>query len=113
MRKPQHSKIFLIPTIFVLGIIVTSCDCWRFGSGVVVDRHTNKPLDSVFAKSYVHKIDTSSYRSTMSTDSTGQFSGSTGNTGFCQDLVIELSKNGYYTQTVTNPTKDTIRLQRK
>ena len=98
---------------FFLCLIILSCDCYTEGNGVVMDKLTNQPIDSVVAKSYIGKVHTDNYAQEMITDESGQFYGTTGNTGRCIDLLIELSKKGYFPVEVTNPMDDTIRLIRE
>lgn len=117
-RRIKHIRIALFKNKSIFGLIyfcfiLVSCDCWTEGSGIVIDSITKIPLDSVVAKSYIKEVADKRYRSEMLTDSTGKFDGSTGNTGRCVDLVIELTKSGYYTRTITNPENDTIQLIKK
>jgi len=96
-----------------LSFQITSCDCWTFGDGVVVDSITNLPLDSVSAKSFIEYVNDQPPVMEFITDSTGVFEGTTGNTGKCRDLIIELSRKGYTTKIVVNPNYDTIRMTKE
>ena len=120
--KSQPSKLFvrrvfiadlMILFAFLIIFSMNGCDCITDGNGVVVDSETNLPLDSVVAKSYIDYGKRKSYENEMTTDSLGNFTGSTKMTGGffgCPDLEIELSKSGYITKKVTNPYSDTIKL---
>lgn len=109
IKDLKQIKYLIFYGLFLFNI---SCDCWTDGNGVVVDSITKQPLDSVIAKSYVEEVNANSFYYEMITDSTGQFEGTTGNTGNCKDLVIELSKIGYIDVTITNPIDDTIKMSK-
>ena len=114
-KKSDGKKAWLLSagvTIFLL-FLLTGCDCWNCGNGIVVDSVTLKPVEGVTAKSFVRKVSDKSLYTEMVTDSTGKFEGTTGNTGFCQDLIIELSKTGYKTTTIRNPNEITVRLEKE
>ena len=113
MKTKRFSFQFTIAFLVYSCFLLNSCDCWTSGNGVVIDKITNKPLDSVIAKSYIDNVKDDSYVCEMYSDTNGKFYGSTGNTGSCQDLVIVLSKTGYKSATITNPQKDTIRLEKE
>ena len=82
----------LIPIKLIL--ILSSCDCWTDINGTVYDSETQTPLDSVQIKSFENGL----LKNEMMTDSTGKYYGSTGNTGFCKDLEVQFSKEGYITK---------------
>ena len=82
-----------------------------------MDADSGLPLDSVSARSYIKKIDDDWFESEMFSDSTGLFYGATGITGAsggkCPDLIITLSRSGYYSDTIVNPNGDTVRLKKQ
>ena len=98
-----------IITTLIFIISLSSCDCWNDGNGVIYDAQNNEPLDSVLVESYVEE---SYLNGTMYTDTTGEFWGSTGNTGRCKDLHIILSKPGYKTKTIINPNNLNVYLEK-
>jgi hypothetical protein len=102
-------KLLLISVFSLLALM--GCDCWTNGEGIVIDFNTNLALDSVTVKSFVEDLDNEPRRE-MITDSSGQYFATTGNTGFCRDLVVEFSKNGYKTLMIRNPNNDTIKLSK-
>lgn len=115
IEKSNNKKAWLLSaavTVYLL-FLLTGCDCWNCGNGIVVDSITLKPVKGVTAKSFGRKVSDKSYYVEMVTDSTGKFEGTTGNTGFCHDLIIELSKTGYKTTTIRNPNDITVRLEKE
>ena len=105
----NHKTTSLLAAL-ALAILLQACDCWPYGDGIVIDSSTRRPLDSVSIKAYLSEVASDHLRSEMTTDSTGTFQSSGGNTGFCKDLIIVFTKPGYRQQTFSNPLKDTIRL---
>lgn len=103
--------------IFALCLFIWSCDCLRDGSGVVVDINTNQPIDSVLVRSYIGKVREKSFEYEMLTDSSGNFTGTTGMTGGgfggCPDLVMVFSKTGYISLTLKNPYNATVKLSKE
>ncbi|MDH5597644.1 MAG: hypothetical protein OEY34_00885 [Cyclobacteriaceae bacterium] len=97
----------------LFGLSITGCDCWKGAHGIVMDNHTKKPLDSVLVKSYINTIDLSNFTYEMETDSTGEYFGTTGNTGICKDLVMVFSKEAYQEYKIINPQSDTIWMEKK
>ena len=112
-RKNRIPCLILAVTAVYLLFLQISCDRWNCGNGIVVDSITLKPVKGVTAKSFGRKVSDKSYYVEMETDSTGKFEGTTGNTGFCHDLIIELSKTGYKTTTIRNPKDITVRLEKE
>lgn len=104
-----HKITFLLAAL-ALAILLPACDCWPYGDGIVIDSSTHRPLGDVSVKAYLSEVASDRLRSEMTTDSTGTFQSSGGNTGFCKDLIVVFTKPGYRQQTYTNPLKDTIRL---
>jgi len=78
-----------------------------------MDRNTKSPLDSVVVKSYINTIDINNFTYKMQTDSTGEFHGTTGNTGICKNLVLVFSKEGYQNYNIINFQADTIWMEKK
>jgi hypothetical protein len=109
----MENRVTVLLFYIVMFLAIVSCDCVTDGNGIVVDAHTGLPLDSVIVKSYVNRVNDRFFQSQMVTDSTGEFSGSTGLTGGffgCPDLVIELSKGGYVSTKIKNPNNASVRL---
>lgn len=92
MKTISH-LIFLI----ILGFTLQSCEGQRCSSGKILDKSTNLPLDSVQVKMLSSKV-------MFATDSTGLFDvcGMFGGCMPCKDILVEFSKEGYQTQTMTN-----------
>lgn len=92
------SVITTITFLFSLTSL-TSCEGYSCGKGIIYDRQTNEPLDSVLCK--------------VLTGSEIQYSDSLGHYEVCNpfggcvpdcpDIVVEFSKNGYKPKKATNP----------
>ena len=98
-------KPFLIILLtFLIAIFITSCEGYRCGTGMVLDKATNKPLDSVHCEVLTGV-------QAMYTDSTGKFdlcNRISGCVPDCLDLTIKFSKNGYKSFSITNPGDESI-----
>ena len=82
-------------------LVLSGCEGMRKASGVVYDKSTTRPLDSVFIKVLTEE------GVFMYTDSSGQFfvANHMENCSFkkCKDIMVQFSKPGYHTQTFHNP----------
>ena len=106
--KTSSSLGKMKPTLILLtlpfAIFITSCEGYRCGSGVVLDKTTNKPMDSVYCEVLTGV-------QTMYTDSTGKFdlcNRMSGCVPDCLDITIRFSKNGYKSFSINNPGDDSI-----
>lgn len=104
--------------ILILCLLFSSCEGIKEGTGIVLDDSTSLPLEGVLAVSYVKEVKDNNMKSSITTDSTGMFNGSTGLVGLIGNvdklnLFIVLSKDSFMSQTIVNPDRDTVRLQRK
>jgi hypothetical protein len=104
--KYIYLSIMLMSTLFTLG----SCECYQNVEGVVLDKKTNKPIDSVM----VQKIDRGIGEFS---DSTGAFKihANSGGIFGCPLMKISLTKSGYYSDTteIDNAGSKTIYLTKK
>lgn len=93
-------------TFFTAGSIVLllySCEGFRSAEGVVKDKLTNAPLDSVLCTVVTGD-------ETIYTDSTGRFKlqNRMGGCMFgCKIITVQFSKAGYKTTDITNPEGNT------
>ncbi len=101
-----------IKIILVLVFIAffTACgDCLQTATGVLIDKQTNLPIDSVFVKNK------NEYKSDFTySDKNGNFTleSISGGLFSCPPMTVILSKEGYETMTITVEAakKDTIKL---
>jgi hypothetical protein len=96
--------IFLIPALFL-----AACEGFRSAHGIVKDKVTGKPLDSVACFAPTARI-------TIITDSSGKFDVQNAMGGCipdCKDIIVQFSKRGYKTLEVTNPTDSVFFLERQ
>ncbi|TWV97952.1 hypothetical protein [Chitinophaga pinensis] len=94
MRK----AFLLIPVLLCTWLV--SCEGYSCASGVILDKETKLPLDSVYIR-VLSDDDKSMY-----TDSTGKFSMCNGMGACfpdCKDIVVEFSKAGYGTVAFKEP----------
>ena len=99
---------FTIIIVIVVSNCMMSCEGFRCAAGTVIDKNTNKALDSVFCETLT------SARS-MYTDSTGKFNLCNEMSGCipkCKDIVIRISKAGYKTITLENPRDSVFYLEK-
>ena len=97
-------SILIILLTLTIAIFITSCEGYRCGNGIVLDKTTNKPLDSVYCEVLTGV-------QTMYTDSTGKFdlcNPISGCVPDCKDITIRFSRNGYKSISVDNPVDDAI-----
>lgn len=90
--------------IFLLIFLLESCEGYSCADGVVKDKKTNKPIDSV-------SIKVISGSQTIYTDTTGKFNVCKHFGGWvpkCKDITISFSKDSYKTITLTNPQSKVI-----
>ena len=88
--------------------MVVSCEGMRFADGYVYDKTTNDPIDSVLCVVLENG-------SEVYTDSTGHYyiDGPFGGClSECKDMTVEYSKLGFQTQTILNPERDYIYLEK-
>lgn len=98
------------PFLFLIGagllFLHASCEGYRCAEGVIKDSQTKKLLDSVTVKVI-------SGNEVQSTDSTGTYSVCNKFTSCvpdCPDIIVQFSRKGYTTLTLTNPTEKVIYL---
>ena len=99
-----------VMSFFILALSLSCCDCVLEGSGVILDAETNLPVDSVRIRR-VSKLKT---QMEFYSGEDGGFSAHyiSGGLGRCPDLNLEISKEGYRNQRITNPQSDTIYLSK-
>lgn len=105
-------RMFLLPILFLL----TSCDCVQHATGVVLDKTTGHPLDSVQYRHFERGDKQHPFASLQYTNTEGRFevNSMTGGLGDCK-LYMEFSRDGYTTMDVTYPPdskNDTVYLER-
>jgi len=98
--------------IVILGLILFlgSCEGYRCADGIIYDAATKEPIDSV--KCTVISAD----KYVEYSDSLGKYSVCNhfgGCVPDCPDIIIEFSKIGYQTRTITNPNKSDIFLDKE
>ena len=119
MQIEKKSIAFVISTVVLLSIItfiVTGCDCAQSADGVIFDRQTKKPVDSV----NIATVDI--FKNTVTGQ--GQYSAKNGRFKFnkisggirkCPDLTLYFFKGGYKQISLTfesRSTNDTIYLDK-
>ena len=90
--------------IFLLLLVISACEGNRVAKGIVKNKATDLPLDSVLC------VVTNGIDSVL-TDTSGRFflDGPFGGCGpKCPDIDIEFSKQGFKTLSVTNPDADAV-----
>jgi len=90
-------------------VFITGCEGQKCATGVIYDKETNEVLDNVLCK--------------VLTGSQEQYSDSLGQYGVCNNfggcvprchkIKVEYSKIGYKSQTLINPGKDKIYLEKE
>lgn len=101
-------KLIIMCCVAIVSFCCISCEGSRIAQGIVLDKLTLKPLDSVVCIAL-------SSDDKMITDSTGKFSLTNPMGGCvpnCKDIIIQLSKTGYKTITLTNPSDSIFYLER-
>ncbi|MCU0435600.1 MAG: carboxypeptidase-like regulatory domain-containing protein [Bacteroidia bacterium] len=113
--KKNHS--FILLTIALL--YFTACDCVVSAKGVVIDKTTGQPLDSVALGRYVKEDPKKPSTKFEYTNNKGQFEyfGITGGLLGCPSLTLYFSKEGYKTKEINYKcsncsTVDTVYLER-
>jgi hypothetical protein len=93
--------------LFLILINLTSCDCLRHASGVVIDEKTKQPIEGVLVKNADRSI---------TTKKDGKFNVSR-ITGFiffrCPDIKVVFTKSEYQIVEIINPKKDTVLVMKK
>lgn len=95
--------------VFITAVSLTSCEGYRSVHGIVKDKTTSLPIDSVFCKALTS--DAQFY-----TDSSGKFGLKNrmgGCVPHCKDIIIQFTKKGYKDLTLTNPTDTIFYLERQ
>lgn len=90
--------------LILVGMFFQGCEEYKCADGIVRDKLTNLPLDSVLTE-------VTTGAKTLYTDSTGKFevyNKMGGCVPNCKDLIIRFSKTDYQTITLTNPGTDEI-----
>ena len=105
----------MLPLLGLMMLLYCSCETMLTGNGTVYSDETGQPLDSALVQAFVSKVNPDVMAETY-TDSTGSFSvraGMVGCTPRCPDLVVRIAKPTYVAQTVTNPVKAAVYLQKE
>lgn len=99
--------------LFMILILLTSCDYFYSGRGIVIDKTSQQPIDSVFVEAYLIDENESLFVDQMYSDSAGRFHLSTGPLGGHDlDLVFIFSKEGYNNLIANEPNGENILLER-
>ncbi|MFT3912059.1 MAG: hypothetical protein QM737_21720 [Ferruginibacter sp.] len=101
-------RILKLTILYMLMIFLPACEGYEIAKGVVRDKSTNLPLDSVLC--------VSNGSGAMYTDSTGTFDvhGPFGGCMFgCKDIIVEFSKAGYQAQKITDGGKGIVILMER
>lgn len=94
---------FLFSILFLFIITCCSCEGYRSARGVIKDKTSFRPLDSVVIYNTTNDV-------WYVTDTSGRFevhNGMGGCVPHCKDIIVRFVKTGYKTQELTNP-QDTI-----
>jgi hypothetical protein len=89
-------------------------DCFHVATCIVVDKETNKPIDSATVEAFLVNESESVFVEMKYTDKTGLFDVGTGplpKRGCSKDFMILISKKGYKNIVLNEPMRDTIRLE--
>ena len=100
---------------FVFFTFLWSCDCVHISTGFVLDRETQKPIDSAKVESFLVGKRQLKFIMEKYTDTTGIFDIGTGllNKTECEmDFICLISKDGYKPIIVNELSLDTIYLER-
>ena len=95
--------------LLIIATFITACEGFRSARGIVKDKATSKPLDSVACAVITGQT-------TFITDSSGKFDVQNAMGGCipdCKDIVVQFSKRGYKTLEVTNPTDSVFFLEKQ
>lgn len=97
--------------------ILSSCDCTQQADGVVLDKQTKLPVESVALGKYEKSDSTNPFSRRIYTDLKGRFdyNGISGGIGKCPDLVLYFDKEGYKQLKVTFESfseRDTVYLEK-
>jgi hypothetical protein len=99
--------------LFIILSSLTSCDYVISGSGIVIDKISKQPIDSVLIEAYYIDKNESLFVGQMYSDSVGRFYLSTGPLGsHDMDLVLIFSKEGYNNLIAKEPHGENIILER-
>lgn len=93
----------MVPLLMGL-FALSACEGYRSADGIVIDKTSRQPLDSVMIE-----VTTASY--SVYTDTSGKFDVHNRISGCvpdCKDIMIRFSKTNYKTITLTNPDTETI-----
>lgn len=85
--------------LFLSGSLCQGCEGYRCADGIVLDKSTNQPLDSILVEVIIAS-------ELIYTDATGAFDVCNqfgGCMPACKDIEVQFSKNGYKTVTLINP----------
>jgi hypothetical protein len=111
-------KIFSLTITFLLmGFILISCEGPKYFSVTVIDKNTQKPIDSVFVQVRVMagKTEKSAYNIQGYTDTAGKFTTSEmigyGLSLKHWDFYMEYDKKGYVHKTEINHTEGRVELE--
>ncbi|MDB5013791.1 MAG: hypothetical protein JWQ25_1993 [Daejeonella sp.] len=91
--KKAKSPIFILIYAAIHLTFLTSCEGYRTAKGIVKDKATNMPLDSVLCTVTTGKMQ-------VYTDTSGKYNvhnSMGGCVGGCKDIVVEFSKKDYKT----------------
>lgn len=98
--------------LFLIFISLTSCDYVLSGSGIVIDKISQRPIDSVLVEAYLIDENESLFVEQIYSDSAGRFYLSTGPLGKHDDLILIFSKEGYNNLIAKEPDGENIILER-
>ncbi len=107
-KEIEMKPHFFISATIIAAFALAGCEGYRCGTGRVVDRLTNQPLDSVYCEVLTGVA-------TKYTDTSGKFdlcNRISGCVPRCKDITIRFSKPGYKTVSVENPEQAVIYLDR-
>lgn len=109
-KLTQHFERLIQTFLIISGfVLITGCEGYTCATGVIYDSDTKAPLDSVLCK-----VLTGS--DAQYSDSIGQYEVCNNFGGCvpkCPEIVVEYSKIGYLTKTLTNPNKEKIYLEKE
>lgn len=96
---------FSILLLFCLAF--SGCEGKRCGNGIVIDKSSKKPLDSVYCE-------VTTGNQTLYTDSSGKFNlcNPFGGCMPCKNITVRFAKDGYKTVEVENPVDAVVALEK-
>jgi len=107
------SRVSLWLLVFMLVLLVSSCQKTISGNGVVMDKDSGLPLKSVSISAYLDHPSPDTYQMSTVTDAKGSYvvySAPQVCTGSCPSLYVQIVMAGYKSEYVKNPHGDTTYL---